>query len=114
MDLEYFFLLENIATIVIGLVLFIIGFSYRNRLYSEDARRKLMADWRKFSIAIGLFGGSLLIYLVSEFARFIDPFYPDINLHDVHEWGEIIHMFLLMLAMVISAIVALDIGRAER
>ncbi len=112
-DLEFFFLLENVLTIFIGITILVIGYYYGDRLYSEKARVKLMERWKEYSLALSLFGVSLVIYLISELSRFVDPYYPNLNLHEVHEWGETIHVFLLMFAMVLSTLLASTIGKEE-
>lgn len=114
MDLEFFFLLENIATIILGLSILVIGFRLKDRLHTDDARQRLIADWKKYSIGIGLFGIGLFLYFISESARFLVPYYPSLNLEEMHEWGEVIHMFVIMFAMIISIWVAVEIGGKER
>jgi len=110
-NLEFFFLLENVLTIFLGVLILIIGYHYGDRLYSEHARNKLMSKWREYSLALSLFGVSLLLYLVSELARFVDPYYPNVNLHEVHEIGEVVHVFLYMFAMILSTVLASTIGK---
>lgn len=113
MDLEFLFLLENIATIIIGLLILVIGFRTRDHFYSEEARQRLMDNWRKYTIGIFLFGASLFLYLIAEFSQFADP-YSNFDLKFVHEWGEIIHMSLLIFAMALSLVVAIGMGSGKR
>lgn len=88
MDIEFFFLLENVVTIILGLAIFAVGFRLKDRLYSEEARQRPMDNWRRYSIGVALFGGPLFIYLIAELSRFMDQYYPNLNLEDVHEWGD--------------------------
>ncbi len=110
MDLETFFLIENLTTIALALAVLAVGFKNRAKLRSNTARLKIIEKWREFRMALLLFGGSLLVYFIAESIRGLEPILHGLDLELVHEIGEILHIFLLILALGISAIVALEIS----
>lgn len=113
MVLEEVLAAEGIISIGLSLGILAFGIKRREALYSPEARLRLAENWSSFILAMLLFGGSLFLYLLGEAGNFAASTLPQFFEHHLHHIAEAIHMLMLILAMGISARIAMRISTSR-
>ncbi len=93
---------EGIIAIALSLGIIALGVTRWAIIRSEEARLKFVENWSSFRLALFLFGGSLFIYLLAEASETAVLSLSGLREHELHLRLEIIHMFMLILALGIS------------
>ncbi len=92
----------NTAVMLLSLFLLIISLRERKVLTSADAWRRMMSDESHIQKIFLLFSLSLLTYLISESAELMSDISPSISLFSIHHYGEGVHMFFALGALILA------------
>lgn len=91
----------SVFVVLVSLGLLVVCLWKREKVTSEFAWDMLKQKTNLLRWVFALSFASLLIYLMSESAALLSFEYLLPGLEDIHEVGEVIHMFLLAVALVV-------------
>ncbi len=104
---------EGIITIALSLVILAVGIKRLQVVRSDEARQRFVENWNSFRLAMFLIGGSILLFLLATVFEVGALQLPGDMADELGDMGEVIHMFLLVWAMGISARITMQISRGN-
>lgn len=108
------FLVINIAVFILTMLFMIISLKYSEILTSEESWDRLMDNFQRLKRTFLLFSLSLMIYVVAESAELVGISLPASSMEFIHKKGELVHMLIAFIGLLVAAPVFRELIRDEK